>query len=56
MSFSVLDDIFASPSSGSSKPKKTKAKKKEKKPSSGEDIFSTDAPNIFDDPLSAMKN
>ncbi|XP_041473372.1 WASH complex subunit 2-like isoform X11 [Lytechinus variegatus] len=48
------DDIFAEPSP-SSKPKKTKAKKKTTKEAS-DSIFDTDAPNIFDDPLNAMNN
>ncbi|XP_072168433.1 uncharacterized protein [Diadema setosum] len=46
------DDIFAEPVA--SKPKKTKAKKKAAKETT--DIFSTDAPNIFDDPLNAINN
>ena len=47
------DDIFADTSSSASKPKKTKkTQKSSKAPTTA--AFEKDAPNIFDDPLSAL--
>ena len=57
-SFLFTDDIFAE-SASKPKTKKTTKKKTTTTTASSEavaaDIFDTEAPNIFDDPLSAMK-